>query len=109
MDKHPIDKASDVVGSQAALASLLNVTRAAVGQWKDEGRRVPAEHCLVIERETRLRGTPVTCEELRPDMDWAVLRDQSIEVSSPPFQIDAKATADKASAATGKTPAEAKA
>lgn len=74
MDKHPIDKASDIVGSQASLAALLKVTRAAVGQWKDVGRRVPAEHCLVIERETRKRGAPVTCEELRPDMDWAVLR-----------------------------------
>ena len=77
MDKHPIDRASDIVGSQASLASLLKVSRAAVSQWKDEGRRVPAEHCLVIERETRARGAPVTCEELRPDMDWSVIRLQT--------------------------------
>lgn len=82
MDKHPIDRASDVVGSQAALAALLKVTKAAVSQWKDDGRRVPAEHCLVIERETRLRGTPITCEELRPDMDWAVVRKLSLPEKS---------------------------
>lgn len=82
MDKHPIDKAAEVVGSQASLAALLKVTRAAVGQWKEDGRRVPAEHCLVIERETRLRGSPVTCEELRPDMDWSVVR----LTAQPPFR-----------------------
>lgn len=74
--KHPIDIAAEVVGSQAALASLLGVTRAAVGQWKDEGRKVPAEHCPIIERETSARGRVVTCEQLRPDMQWSVLRQE---------------------------------
>jgi DNA-binding transcriptional regulator YdaS (Cro superfamily) len=69
--EHPIDIAAKVVGSQKALADYLGVTKAAVGQWKEEGRRVPAEHCLRIERVTR--GV-VKCEELRPDMDWDVVR-----------------------------------
>jgi DNA-binding transcriptional regulator YdaS (Cro superfamily) len=44
--------------------------------------RVPAEYCPAIERETAARGSPVTCEELRPDVDWSVLRTRSIPQSS---------------------------
>jgi DNA-binding transcriptional regulator YdaS (Cro superfamily) len=72
--KHPVDIAAEVMGSQAALASALGVTRAAVSQWKDEGRKVPPEHCPAIERAT---GGKVRCEELRPDVAWDVLRAQA--------------------------------
>lgn len=74
MDKHPIDRAAGIVGSQVALALLLGVTKAAVSQWKDTDRRVPAEHCPAIERAT---GGAVRCEELRPDIPWDVLREQT--------------------------------
>lgn len=70
----PIEKAAEVLGSQTALADLLHVSKGAVSQWKDPGRRVPAEYCPLIERATRERGSPVLCEELRPDVDWAYLR-----------------------------------
>lgn len=83
-DLHPIERAAKVIGSQAALGSLLGLGKAAVGAWKDEGRRVPAEHCPKIERETRRiadeKGDPsliVTCEQLRPDVAWDVLRLQA--------------------------------
>lgn len=72
--EHPIERAARVVGSQTALAAALKVTKAAVGQWKDAGRRVPAEHCPDIER---LTGGQVRCEDLRPDVAWEVLRQQS--------------------------------
>lgn len=74
MEQHPIDRAAGIVGSQKALADALGVSKAAVGQWKDEGRRVPAEHCPQIERMT---GGQVRCEELRPDVAWEVLRPQT--------------------------------
>lgn len=81
---HPIDRAAKAIGSQAALGSLFGLGKAAVGAWKDEGRRVPAEHCPVIERETRRiaaekgdQSLIVTCEELRPDIAWDVLRLQT--------------------------------
>ena len=70
---HPIEKASRLLGSQTALAALLGVTKAAVGQWREEGRKVPAQHCPLIERATR---GEVRCEELRPDIAWGVLRDR---------------------------------
>lgn len=72
--EHPIERAARVVGSQTALAVALKVTKAAVGQWKDAGRRVPAEHCPAIER---LTGGQVRCEDLRPDVAWEVLRQQA--------------------------------
>lgn len=57
--------------TQAALGELLGVSQGAVGQWRLEGRRVPAEHCPAIER---ISNREVTCEELRPDVDWKYLR-----------------------------------
>ncbi len=69
--EHPIDRAARVLGSQHALALRLGVTKAAVWQWKEPGRKVPAEHCPAIERVTE--GV-VRCEELRADVDWAYLR-----------------------------------
>lgn len=80
--EHPIHRAAAVLGSQTRLAVLLGVTKAAVSQWSTSGRRVPAEHCPAIERETAARGAPVTCEELRPDVDWSVLRTRAIPQSS---------------------------
>lgn len=74
--EHPVARAAKVVGSQTALAIALGVTKAAVGQWKDEGRRVPAEHCPSIER---LTSGAVRCEELRPDVAWDVLRAHAVE------------------------------
>lgn len=70
----PIERAIEKVGSASALATLLQVSSAAVGQWKSGERRVPAERCPEIERAT---GGAVRCEELRPDVAWDVLRMQA--------------------------------
>jgi DNA-binding transcriptional regulator YdaS (Cro superfamily) len=75
--EHPIERAAKIVGSQTALATELGVTKAAVGQWKEDGRRVPAEHCPLIEE---LTAGAVRCEELRPDVAWRVLRGQAHRV-----------------------------
>ena len=66
-----LQKAISIVGSATALAHHLNITKGAVSQWKDEGRKVPAEYCPAIDR---LTNGAVTCEDLRPDVDWAYLR-----------------------------------
>lgn len=78
--EHAIDKAAKIVGSQTALATALGVNKTAVSQWKDAGRRVPAEHCPLIERMTLGQ---VRCEELRPDVAWDVLRMQADGASVP--------------------------
>lgn len=79
MTTEALDKAVSIIGSMQVLADLLGVTKGAVGQWKLEGRRIPAEHCPAIERFT---DGAVRCEELRPDVDWAYLRNSKVNPKS---------------------------
>ena len=65
-----LQRAIDVCGGQAALASAIGLTQAYVWNWVHR-RSVPAEHCPAIERATR---RAVRCEALRPDVDWGYLR-----------------------------------
>jgi DNA-binding transcriptional regulator YdaS (Cro superfamily) len=62
-----LKRACQIVGSQTELARKLNRTKAAVSRWLKEG--VPAEVCPDIEK---LTGVP--CEDLRPNVNWSVLR-----------------------------------
>lgn len=65
-------------GTQAALAHELGFSgRQGVSPWFTTERKVSAEHCLEIEamcrRIAKEKGDPsliVTCEELRPDLNW---------------------------------------
>lgn len=50
-------------GSQSALARVCGVSQAAVWKWIQRGKRLPAELCLVVERETG-----VSKHSLRPDI-----------------------------------------
>ena len=63
-DHHPIDRAAMAAGGRVRLADTLNVTVAAISNWKARG--VPIQHCAAIER---ISGGTVTRQELRPD-DW---------------------------------------
>jgi DNA-binding transcriptional regulator YdaS (Cro superfamily) len=58
-------------GDVNVLAGKLCLTPVLVSQWKTGVRAVPAERCPDIEAAT---NGAVTCEELRPDVNWAVLR-----------------------------------
>lgn len=69
-----IARAIDIVGNMARLARSLGVTPQAVKFWRDGRRKLPAEVCPSIERAT---GGAVTCEQLCPGVDWAVLRGSS--------------------------------
>ena len=64
-----IEKAIFIAGNATRLAKALGVSVQAVCFWRDGKRGIPAERCPDIERET---GVP--CEDLRPDVDWSVLR-----------------------------------
>lgn len=50
-------------GSQSALARVCGVSQTAVWKWIQRGKRLPAELCLVVERETG-----VSKHSLRPDI-----------------------------------------
>jgi DNA-binding transcriptional regulator YdaS (Cro superfamily) len=65
-----LDRAITYVGGVGILAGHLGLVQAAVSNWRARGN-VPAEHCPAIERVTR---GAVTCEQLRPDVEWSVLR-----------------------------------
>lgn len=58
-------------GRSARLGRELNVSSVLISQWANGTRPIPAERCPEIEKAT---NRAVTCEELRPDIDWAYLR-----------------------------------
>jgi len=68
---NPIQKAISQAGSATKLARVLQVTPQAVCFWRDGKREIPADKCPLIER-----ATGVSCEQLRPDVAWSVLRNQ---------------------------------
>ena len=57
--------------TQGSLAKALCVTPGAVNQWVSGATIITAERCIQIEQAT---GGLVRCEDLRPDVAWAVLR-----------------------------------
>lgn len=74
-EKAALERAADVLGGQAALAAICGYPdRRHVWPWFNTDRRVPPEKCPLIERATKERGEVVTCEELRSDVEWSVLR-----------------------------------
>lgn len=58
-------------GLASALGRAIGVTPVLISQWANGHRPIPAERCPEIEKAT---SGEVTCEELRPDVDWAYLR-----------------------------------
>jgi DNA-binding transcriptional regulator YdaS (Cro superfamily) len=81
----PLESAISICGSQAALASALQIKQQHVWNWLNRpGAKVPAEYCPAIERAT---AGKVRCEELRPDVAWDVLRMQALpSPDAPPAQ-----------------------
>jgi len=71
-EKQALKVAVEIVGSQGELAKLVGVSKAAMSQAvRDEKRQIPAHWCPAIEKST---ARQVTCEMLRPDVDWAYVR-----------------------------------
>jgi len=66
--------------TQSSLAAKLGMKNSVlVNQWSNGVRQVPAERCPAIERAT---GGAVRCEDLRPDVEWGVLRSERAEVAA---------------------------
>lgn len=71
------------------MAVALKVKQPTISEWLRGDRRVPAERCPEIERGTRQRNAEdssrpiVTCEELRSDVAWDVLRLQTAPTDQP--------------------------
>lgn len=73
----PIQQAVKHMGGPSKLAAHLGVTPQAVCFWRDGDRRLPVEHCAVIEQVT---GGAVTRKDLRPN-DWASIWPELAEIS----------------------------
>lgn len=58
-------------GRATGLARAVGVTPVTIHEWAHGKKRVPFKRCLDIERES---AGAVRCEDLRPDIDWAYLR-----------------------------------
>lgn len=58
-------------GNAMRLSRDLEVDQSLISLWANGARQIPAERCPEIEKITE---GAVTCEELRPDVDWAYLR-----------------------------------
>lgn len=70
--KRALLRAAELLGGQGAVAATLGMKRRQnVWPWFATDRPFPAEHCPAIERAT---GGAVRCEDLRPDIEWGVLR-----------------------------------
>ena len=63
-------QAIEIAGGQSALARAIGGSAQTVNNWIRRAS-VPAEHCHAIERAT---NGAVRCEDLRPDVEWSVLR-----------------------------------
>lgn len=73
--KHTLTQAINVLGTQKALADAIGVSPKTVWAWLNR-EAVPAEQCPAIEKAT---NGAVRCEDLRPDVDWAYLRNSTNE------------------------------
>jgi len=71
--ENSLEHAIRLLGSQKALADAIGVSPKTVWAWVNR-KAVPAEHCPAIERAT---NGAVRCEDLRPDVDWAYLRNST--------------------------------
>ncbi|WP_438863788.1 transcriptional regulator [Neptunicella sp.] len=67
-----VSKAITYLGGPTVLARYFKVTPWAVSKWR---KQLPAERCPDIEK---LSEGKFRCEQLRPDVDWGVLRGNSI-------------------------------
>lgn len=58
-------------GSQVETAKKLNVSKSQVWQWLNNVNAIAIEKAIDIEDKT---NGEVKCEELRPDVNWSVIR-----------------------------------
>lgn len=58
-------------GRSIRLGHAIGAPAVLISQWANRKRSIPAERCPEIEKATE--GI-VTCEDLRPDVDWSYLR-----------------------------------
>jgi DNA-binding transcriptional regulator YdaS (Cro superfamily) len=69
-----LHKAIETLGGQTALAEAIHGAPQLVNNWVRRGGLAPEDKCPAIENATR---GAVSCEELRPDVAWIRIPDQT--------------------------------
>jgi DNA-binding transcriptional regulator YdaS (Cro superfamily) len=85
MDKHSLLTAIARLGGGARASTALGVKQPTLHQWKTGKRPIPEAKCRAIEILTE---GAVTCESLRPDVDWRRWRDVEAARDAPPIDTD---------------------
>lgn len=62
-----------LLGGPVSVARRVGVRSQAVSLWSMKNR-IPAERVPELERIARELGVDVRAEQMRPDLDWSVLR-----------------------------------
>lgn len=62
------------LGGPAAIARRLEIRSQAVSLWA-RANRIPLNRVCALERMARELGVHVRAEQMRPDVEWAVLRE----------------------------------
>lgn len=68
-----LKKAIKIAGGQRSLAKICGVSQPAVNKWLKGKSKIGEDKAMLT--ELALNGA-VTCEELRPDVNWSVLRNK---------------------------------
>jgi DNA-binding transcriptional regulator YdaS (Cro superfamily) len=66
-----LKKAINKVGSQKEFVRICGVSQVAVSKWLNGVNKIGEDKAILVEQA--LNGF-VTCEELRPDVNWSVVR-----------------------------------
>lgn len=69
MNKTPIQRVCEILGSQRAVSDALKVAPATVNQWVSGVRPIPLRRCQAIESAT---AGAVTRRDLRKDDWWLI-------------------------------------
>jgi DNA-binding transcriptional regulator YdaS (Cro superfamily) len=69
----PLDRAIDACKGVGKLADAIGVGQSVVSNWKARNTPIDPAFCARIERAT---GATVTCEQLRPDVNWVRVKDK---------------------------------
>ncbi|WP_392564345.1 helix-turn-helix domain-containing protein [Orbus wheelerorum] len=68
-----LEMAIKKIGSQKKLADEIGVVQSCVWKWLHGETRIPLDKAMNIELLTKGQ---VKCEELRPDINWSILRNK---------------------------------
>ncbi len=73
-EKQALLDAAKALGSKSELARGIGLSKQGIHPYFHTDRPFPADYCPTVERLTEAAGKRVMCEQLRPDVEWGVLR-----------------------------------